>query len=124
MQMEPDEQIVSKLLHWLLHEAPPVKRCDLLTRLGRLPPRPLGAALFTALLDAGQLQDALRLVRHAEGLSDLELEAVARAQLVAKQVGCRAAGRSPMTLPFSQWRCSSTCANLLCRGASAAPEET
>ena len=87
MQMEPDEQTISNLLHWLLHEAPPVKRCDLLTRLGRSAPRTLGAELFTALLDAGQLRDALRLVRHADGLSDTELEAIARQHLVVKQVG-------------------------------------
>ncbi|GAB4822729.1 hypothetical protein N2152v2_009775 [Parachlorella kessleri] len=87
-QMEPDKQTIPNLLHWLLHKASPVKRCGLLTRLGRLPPRPLGAALFEALREAGQLQDALRLVRHAEGLSDTELETMAREQLVAHQSPC------------------------------------
>lgn len=90
-QMDLDAEHTERLLRWLLEEASPVQRCYLLTRLGRLGPRPLGTALFLALLAADRAEDALRLVRHAAAaLPEAELEALARERLVARQVRCAA----------------------------------
>lgn len=83
-QMELDAGATAELLAWLLHRAPRAQRCYLLTRLGRLPPRRLGAALFSALLTEGRPEDAARLVRHAE-LCDEELRALLRQHLVEEQ---------------------------------------
>jgi hypothetical protein len=83
--MDVDADTVAALLQWLLTDAPPVQRCYFLTTLGRLPPRPLGAALFDSLLAAGRPQCALRLVRHAGALSDERLAALARQHLVTEQ---------------------------------------
>lgn len=89
MDVSPD--VAAALQQWLLSEAPPVQRCYFLTALGRLPPRPLGAALFEGLLAAGRPQCALRLVRHAGALSDERLAALARQHLVHEQEAREAA---------------------------------
>lgn len=86
-QMDLNASGTTKLVHWLVHTAPPVQRNDFLTRLGRLPPRPLGAALFSALLGQGRPQDALRLLRHAGALPDAELAALVKEHMVEGQVG-------------------------------------
>ena len=86
-QMDPGPACTAQLLDWLLHAAPPAHRNDFLTRLGRLPPRQLGAALFAALLAEGRVEAALRLVRHAGEQADAELAPLLREQLVERQVG-------------------------------------
>lgn len=90
LQMDLDATETERLLQWLLEEASSVQRCYFLTRLGRLGPRPLGAALFSALLAADRAEDALRLVRHAAAalMPEAEMEELAREQLVARQVRC------------------------------------
>jgi hypothetical protein len=88
MALDPEQ--TAQLLAWLLGPAPPVRRRHFLTRLGRLRPRPLGAALFDGLLAAGRGSDALRLVRHAGALGEGELEDLLRRRLVDAQVGAPA----------------------------------
>jgi hypothetical protein len=84
--MELDHAQREQLLDWLVRDAAPAPRNYFLTRLGRLRPRALGAALFFALLAAGRPELALRLVRHAGALSDAELAPLLREELVSRQV--------------------------------------
>lgn len=86
VQMDLDAAALTQLQQWL-DTAAPAQRCYFLTRLGRLPPRPLGAQLFAALLAGGRTADALRLLRHAGALADGEVERLAREHLVEGQVG-------------------------------------
>jgi hypothetical protein len=87
LQMDLDAEATTELLHWLLYESPPAQRASLLTRLGRLPPRPLGTVLFSALLAEGRPEDALRLLRHAVNLPVEELAGLTQEHLVERQVG-------------------------------------
>lgn len=84
-QMDVGPEATAALLQWLLGDAPPVQRSYFLTSLGRLEPRPLGAALFGGLLAAGQPERALRLVHHAAALSDDQLAVLVRRHLIDDQ---------------------------------------
>ena len=109
--MELETETTEKLRRWL-DEAAPAQRCYFLTRLGRLPPRALGAELFAELLAAGRPADALRLLRHAVALSDEEVEALAQRHLVEAQAGGGAAlaggwGRAPALGSWLPQSCTS-----------------